>query len=471
MSDKPPFRWAGTSARLLAGTLLSTLAVVAVVTAVSVPWPTIAQEPASVSAVPAPAASVIACSGGVLTIGSQFSDASALDLAARQSVVSGVAEGVAEPTETELTVPQAPGDSVASFTSLPADRTRTDVAASGASTVRTEALAGFAASACRPPLMESWLVGGSADTGAADLVVLSNPGTVPATVQLTVYGVDGAQTPPGGADLVVAPGTQQIVPLAGLALGEASPVVRVSSTGAPVSAGLQTSITRVLTPGGVDQVGPVRAPETTQIIAGVAVTASPGELGASDSATLLRVLAPSADTTAEVRVSPIGASNGAVESRTVELTAGEPAEVDLGGLAVGTYTVQVDAAEPVVAAVWQATGFDEGDDFAWFTPAPLVETPSLFATTRGPLPTLSLVNDDDEPAVVSVASVDGAFRLEVTVPAQGSTLARLSARTVYLLESDGTGVRAGLTLSGDGALAGFPVWPADAASPAITVYP
>src|SRR3546814_6297364 len=66
-------------------------------------------------------------------------------------------------------------------------------AAAGSSSVEAADLRGFAASACRPPLLESWLVGGATTTGSGDLVVLSNPGTVAATVQITVYGASGPQ--------------------------------------------------------------------------------------------------------------------------------------------------------------------------------------------------------------------------------------------------------------------------------------
>ena len=48
MSDRRVFRWATTSARLLAGTLVAVAFVVGVVTAVSVPWPTVAREPVAI---------------------------------------------------------------------------------------------------------------------------------------------------------------------------------------------------------------------------------------------------------------------------------------------------------------------------------------------------------------------------------------------------------------------------------------
>ena len=58
MSDRRVFHWATTSTRLLAGTAVSAVAAVAVVTAVSVPWPTLTREPLSISTLPAPSASV-----------------------------------------------------------------------------------------------------------------------------------------------------------------------------------------------------------------------------------------------------------------------------------------------------------------------------------------------------------------------------------------------------------------------------
>ena len=472
MSDRRVFRWATTSTRLLAGTAVSAAAVVAVVTAVSVPWPTLTREPVNIAAMPAPATSVAACDGGLLTIGRDVTDVESLSVAMPQQVTSGVSEGAQPPQQAVLESPGVPGGEGPSvFSAPPEGRERVDVAATGSATVGAEDLAGYAASACRPPLLESWLVGGSATTGAADLVLLSNPGVVPATVQLTVFGAEGEQTPPGGTDVVIAAGTQRVVPLAGLVIGEESPVVRVTAVGAPVHASLQASITRTLTPGGVDQVGGLGEPQALQTITGIAVTSAPGAEGASETPTVLRVLSPAVDATARITVTAAGRDDPALEPEEVPLTAGQPVEVELGGLAVGTYTVDVDADSPVVAAVWQTTGFEEGDDFAWYTPSPPISVPSLFAVPTGPPPALTLVNQGDAAAEVSLSSADGSYRLELAVPAGGSMTARLSPRTVYLLDPGGSEIRAGLSLTGNGALAGVPVWPADAASPEIVVYP
>ncbi|MCR2810232.1 MULTISPECIES: DUF5719 family protein [unclassified Microbacterium] len=472
MSDRRVFRWASTSARLLVGTLVAIGFVIAVVTAVSLPWPTAAREPVAITAMPAPSASVVVCPGGLLALGRELEDAGRIVTAAPQTVISGVAQGRPVPTTRPLTTPASDGSAPATaVVAEPVDGTRTDVAASGSSTIVAEDLSGFAAAACRPALMESWLVGGSAATGASDTVLLANPGTVAATVQLTVFGASGPQVPAGAGELVVGPGAQAVLPLAGLQLGEQSPVIRVTATGAPVQAALQTSITRTLVPGGVDQVGATVAPDRIQVMPGVTVTQNPDAEGSSDAATVVRMLSPDQDTTAVITASAVGTAAANAAPTTVPLTAGIPTEVDLGGLATGLYTVEVSADTPVVAAVWQTTGFGEGADFAWYSAAPPVTGEGLFATPPGPTPVLTLANPTEEPVTTAVEAVDGGFVTEVTVAPGESASVRLSARTVYLLEAGGAGIRAGLSLTGDGALAGFPVWPSDAAAPQVTVYP
>lgn len=468
MSDRRVFRWATTSARMLIGTAVSICAVVAVVTAVSVPWPTVVREPLSVPATPAPAESVIACDGALLAIGRDPTDADAITIVSPQTVVAGAAEG--EPAAEQTLVATGIGPGPLAFTAPPISDHAVDVAGTGAATASADDLSGFAASACRPPLLDSWLVGGSGATGAADLVLLANPGSVPATVQLTVYGAAGAQTPPGGEDLVVAPGTQRVVPLAGLAFGEETPVVRVSSVGAPIHASLQASITRTLTPGGVDQVGPVAEAEATAVITGIAVTRPSEADGATDEATVLRMLAPAAATTARVTVTSVGRTEPVRAPQEVALEEGKPLELALDGLSAGSYTVTVDATAPIVAAVWQATGVGEGDDFAWYTPAPEVSVASMFATPAGPTPSLSVVNPSSEPVAVAVHPVDGGSPVDLTIPPNGSVAVRLSPRTLYMLDPRAP-VHAGLSFAGDGALAGVPVWAADVATPEVVVYP
>ena len=104
-------------------------------------------------------------------------------------------------------------------------------------------------------------------------------------------------------------------------------------------------------------------------------------------------------------------------------------------------------------------------------PATEPGTPSTFATPAGPEPQLTLANVTDTEMTVAIAAIDGSDEQEVVVAARTSTTVRLTARMVYSIDDGGDGIHAGLSFSGDGALAGYPVWPSEAASDAITVYP
>ncbi|MFS0733651.1 DUF5719 family protein [Microbacterium sp. 1P10UB] len=470
MSDRRGFRWATTGARLVGGTVAAAGFVVLVVTAVAAPWPTTAREPVSVQAAPAPADTVVSCTGGLLALGRDARDPARLTVAAAPSVTVGTPNGAAAPPETTLSGSGALSSGGTAYTAPPENGARVDVAAAASAVATDDDLRGFAASACRQPLMESWLVAGSTATGSADIVLLSNPGPVPASVELTVYGQSGPAVPPGGSDLVVPAATQIAVPLAGIALGETAPVIRVTATGAPVQAAMQSSLTRTLAPVGVDQAGPSAAASTDVVIPGVDVTVAPVS-GATEPTTLLRVLSPTADTTATVTITRVGSAEPVTQPASVAIAAGVPTQVDLTGLAVGRYVVRVTAEAPLVAALWHTTGMTEGSDFAWYTPAPPVTAASVFATVAGPAPVLSLVNPGAADAAVRVVAADGSDDQTVTVAAGSSASLTLDARTVYTLDPSGGTIDAALSMSGDGALAGYPVWPSAAAVPTITVYP
>ncbi|WP_322409587.1 DUF5719 family protein [Microbacterium invictum] len=477
MSDRRRFRWAATSARMLAGTLAAAGFVVGIVTLSAVPWPTVERAPLALSVTPEPDTVTLACPGGLVALGRTAENALGLSQAAVAAVTSGGGTDDAAPASRvlETEVPEAVGPEA--FTVEPVDREVGALAAAGAATVSDPDLSGFAASACRPPLTESWLVGGSGTTGASDLVILTNPGTVPATVQLTLFGASGEQQPAGGADIVVRAGAQRIVPLAGLLLGEESPVIRVTATGAPIQASLQTSVTRTLQAAGIDQIGPIVAPATEQVIAGVAVpAATQGEAPQGEGAeTIVRVMAPAAGDagpiSATVTATDAATGAGVGSPVTVTLEPGVPLEAEVSGLTEGEYVVRVEADAPVVAAAWHTSGFVQGSDFAWFTPAPELGATALVAAPAGPAPVLTVVNSGDEPSSVTVSTLDGAVIQTLDLPAGGSAVVPADARSVLAIETSGGVIHAGLSLSGDNALAGYPVWPSDAAAPPTVVYP
>lgn len=464
MTERRPFRWVLTSTRVVVGAAIAVATVIVVGIAIAFPWPMATAEPVRLEATPAPSDTVLACDGPLLALGRVVEQAGQLSVAADQSVVSGPASaGAAEfalTTAAEGSQPLA--FSVAADASGPAS-----FAAAGSSAVEAADLRGFAASPCRPPLLESWLVGGATTTGSGDLLLLSNPGAVAATVEVTVYGAAGPVVAPGGSDRVVAAGSQVVVPLAGLLPDEASPVISVTAVGAPVTAALQSSLIRTLEPGGVDQVSPVAAASERQIVAGVVVAAEEAD-AAAGARTITRLLAPTADTQATVSVRD---SDGrrVGEDATVPLTAGIPSELGLPGLAAGTYTVIVDADAPLVAGAWSTTGFGEGSDFGWFAAAPQIDRPTVVAVPTGLSPVLTLVNDGAEAVTVTLTSPSGTSR-EVQLPAEGAAEVALAESGVHAIDPAGS-VHAAVSFGSTGALAGFPVWGADAAAPPIVIFP
>lgn len=470
MTDRRLFRLATTSARLLAGTVVAAVFATAVVTAVAVPWPTAARAPLSVVVDPAPAETVVVCAGPLLVLGADPERADALSVAAAQEVVFGAPVAGAIPAESTLTADSvAESDGVAVFSVQPEGRAASEVAASGSAAVIGDELVGFAASGCQAPLLQSWIVGGSTTTGASDLLLLGNPGDVPATVELTVYGATGAQVPPGGSELVVAAGAQRIVALAGLILGEQSPVVRITATGAPVHAALQSSVTRTLVPGGVDQAAAVVGAATTQVIPGVTVTAEARAGDAADPTSVLRLLSPDVDTTASVTV--VDDEGSTVSSLAIPLGAALPSEVELGGIPAGAYSVRVDAPAPVVAAVWQATGLGEEADFAWYAAAPALSADAVVAVPDGPDPTLWAFNAGDEAVTVAVESLFDGDAVELSIPAGQASSLPLTSAELYRLRPSDPVVHAMVSFAGDGALAAIPVWPESSAAATVVVYP
>lgn len=463
MSERRLVRVAATSARVVAGAAVATAAVIGTVVGIAAPWPQYSATPVRVQATPAPGDTLLACDGPLLALGRSADSASSLSSAAGQQVVSGPADSDASSTALTGATSDASGDAEA-LRAAPRDGVPSPLAAAGSATAAASDLVGFAASACRPPLAESWLVGGATTTGANDLVVLANPGAVPATVQLSVYGAKGVSDPPSGQNLVVPAGGRRVVPLAGLLLGEESPVVRVVSSGAPVHASLQAQLTRLLLPGGVDQVAPLAQADTRLVMPGVQVLAA----DASQAGTVLRLLSPGSDASATVTLVPNDPSVSAPAPTDIPLTAGLPTSVNLSGAAAGAYTVEVSATAPIVGATWSTTGFGEGSDFAWYVPAPAISTPSDIAVASGVGANLVIAGGDTD-ATVTLTPADGGAAVTTAVAA-GASVAVPVAAGVYRLET-GAPVRVAMTYAGAGALASYPLWPADAAASALTILP
>lgn len=347
------------------------------------------------------------------------------------------------------------------------------VAGSQSQVAATDTIGGLAVAACAEAVSDSWLVGGSTDIGRTSLLLLSNPTTVLATVDVTVSGENGLIDAPGSTGILVQPGEQRVLALAGLAPNVKSPVLHVQSRGGQVAASLEQSSIRGIEPGGVEIIGTTATPATNQIIAGLRVVTAitdetvTGEGFDADTPTI-RVFVPG-DVAATVQIGVTGADGTVTGTSTqVDVAPGIVTEVPLAPLAVGSFSVQLRSDEPIVAAARTAANGAAGKDFAWFSASAPLEGDFAVAVAAGPSPTLHLVNGGATAASLTLTP-DSGTPVDLRVGAGASATVPLYSGARYVV-SGGEQFWALVDYSGDGVLSSFAVNPPGPLASAIRVY-
>ena len=477
-------RVAVVGARYAAGLVGIAVVTLAVGGAAIIPWPSVVREAPSTLVTPIASDQLRVCPGPLLALAEDSTQADEATSVGPYTAVYAARSAGADSSDlpvdrTDLAAAdnsQAARDGAPGLLSVPVEAGSTAaplVSGSQSQTATSETLGGFAAAACTEASSDSWLVSGSTDVGRTSLVLLSNPTTVVASVDLAVYGEAGQVDAPGSTGILVQPGSQRIVSLAGLAPNLRSPVVHVTATGGQVAASLQQSLIRGIQPGGVELSGPTTTPSTAQTIPGVVVTAGGTEasvdVGAvSDDTPSVRVLVPG-DTAATVSVgvqSEDGASTGT--SLEIELQAGIATEIPLTGVAAGNYTVKLNSDQPLVAAAVTTTTGTVSPDFAWVAAAAPQSGEFLVSVAEGPAPALHLANTSGSDTDLTLTSELGA-PIEVSIAAGQSAVVPLSASGQYLV-SGGDGIAASVGYTGDGQTSSFTLSPIGPLAAAIPVY-
>lgn len=469
----------------LTGGLAGIVAVVAAVGGLAiVSWPGVVAATPSTLVTPVASDQVRVCPGPLLTLAEDSSQADTAtsvgtfssSAAARSAEATGSDVPVESTALSAVDNAQEGRDGAPLRISVPVEPAATAaplVSGAQSQTATSETLGGLAAAACTEASSDSWLVGGSTDVGRTSLVLLSNPTTVVASVDLAVYGETGQVDAPGSTGILVQPGSQRIVSLAGLAPNLRSPVVHVTATGGQVAAALQQSLIRGLQPGGVELSGPTTMPAVNQTIPGVVVSqlgseASVDADAVSDDTPSVRILVPG-DTPAVVSVgaqSEDGASTGT--SLEVEIQPGVATEIPLSGIAAGNYTIRLAADQPLVAAAVTTIAGSVSADFSWSAAAGSLAGDFLVSVAGGPAPVLHLANTSGSTADLTLTS-DGAADIQVSVPAGQSAAVPLPAAGNYLV-TGGDAIAAAVGYAGDGQSASYPVNPIGPLARAIPVY-
>lgn len=457
-------------ARVAVGIVGIAVAVATIGAASILTLPTVTVRPPSHTVEPIPAAQQRVCPGPLLQLAA---DASASSASAIGAPTLALAPSGAALTTTSLKPvginPPGPGPTVVTAPAAASATSAPPVAGAQIQTAAQDDVAGLAAAGCTEPSGDSWLAGGATTLGSTTLVLLSNPTPVQATVNLTVYAESGVIDGPGSQGIVVDPGTQRMVPLAGIAPNVQAPIVHVQATGGRIAAALQASVVQGLQPAGADLTGPTTAPAMRQVISGLIVAgAAAGAGGAPAQPPYVRVLIPgSAGGT--VSVSATG-ENGAVAGTTARATVpGDTVQdLPLSLSSDGSYTVTVTSTKPVVAAARSSSAGASGVDFAWFAASPGLGRTASAAVASGPGSSLHLANPGTRTATVTVTSAGGATQ-SVTVPAGSGSAVPLSAGAFTLAGT--SGIVASIGYAAPGKLASYPLEPAGVLAQPVTVYP
>jgi hypothetical protein len=479
---KPPRTARGVAligARIVTGAIGTVVAAVVIGAAVLVPFPNHVVKPASRLVTPVPSAQQRVCAGPLLRLGDDAGQS-----ATTISSVGAPAVRYSQTTGSATRAPLASTDSTSRVTpdllTLPPDASASSLPPllSGAQTqtVATGDLVGLAAAECAEGSSDSWLVGGATDTGRTTLITLSNPSNVIATVSLSVYSETGPIVAAGTDGIVVPPGGQRALSLAGFAPDVVSPVVRVQSRGGQVVANLQQSIVRTLAPGGVDIIGTTAVPSTLNIIPGLvisngtAVAARQPESGYGDLQSILRLFVPGTESArADITITPEDGSAAATPVLIV-VQPGVVTDLPLDSYPDGNYSVTIATDKPIVAGARISTvGATGTSDFAWSASATAVSRRALVAVAPGPAPTLHIANPTRKDAVVRIAH-RGDATVTVTVPAGRTVAQGVTGGGDYTLTGFDS-LALAVTYLGDSQLAAFTVSPPAPASRPIVVYP
>jgi len=493
-SKRGLIRLAGLGGAIATGVAVAVLCVI--------PLPSLFLTPVTLTVNPTPSAPHKVCPGGLVDVIGSKGDATTFQGFASPTFATMSSGNPA--AVSPLAAPDNAAKNPAVFPQLLTGEVSTDpakpvvIAGAQSQYAKSDVISGLASSACGEASTDQWLVGGSTEVGRTTLLLLNNPLEVESVVSLEIFGENGLVDAPGTTNIIVPPQSQRILSLAAFAPNLVEPVVHVTTSGGQVYATLQQTVTRVVTPSGVEYVSPGAPASTLQVIPGVALSGQAGADGeggqvTNDLAPGIRVLIPG-DVDAEVTATIIGVSGEPVVVKS-RLTARHTIQLPFSGVSDGVYTVIVTANVPVVAsarsvqspgvaiapiapaaaapagapAAEGATTPAAGGDFSWNASAVQLGGTALVPIPAGPNALLTLFNSGTNKADVALLS-NGQPWQTVELPAGASRVVDVSGQVSVTITNAPT-VHASVTQRAVGQGTAYPVTPASRLGSAVSVFP
>jgi hypothetical protein len=254
---------------------------------------------------------------------------------------------------------------------------------------------GLAGLACPTADTSYWFVGGSASLTSQDQLILANAGHGDATASVLAWSDKG---PVPAYPIVVPAQTSIRVGLDSVAPGVSAIAVHVLVRSGRVAVSLYDQRSQGLTKLGADFVPPGIDPSRHFVILGVPGTKSaastPSTTSSKKSKTpapkpiaetrVLRLLAPTVDTSVRVDVVGAGDSFTPLGLDSIELKAGMVRDIPVtAALPSSAYAFWVVADSPVVAGVFSTVIVGKGSDIAWSASTPSLSTDAVSADFDG----------------------------------------------------------------------------------------
>lgn len=316
--------------------------------------------------------------------------------------------------------------------------------------LNTETVIGSTAIACQAPANDQWITAGSTMRGVTGTIILSNPGSVAAQVTVTVFDEGESELKIASRDsagLLVPAGTQRIVSLNGFGSSRQSPVVRIESTGAPVTATMGVTEIQDLAPIGADLVGSQTEPRRELLFIGAVNyvdhthTLDHEAEEHDDFPAMLRLFAPTAEGPVTATITGLTAKGEELPLGEVQLQNGEVADTLISSLPTEVKAVQVVASEPVVGGLRSSVHSGNDHDFTWVAPAASFKAGQRVPVVAPAGAELIVVNTEDRETLVQLA--DGS---EVT-------LAPLATHTLKAEQAGGAAGIHNQSITADGQIA------------------
>ncbi|MGO3146478.1 MAG: DUF5719 family protein [Leucobacter sp.] len=462
--------------RALTGVVITVAAAVGALLLGTIAFPTIESEPRAtqVDTMQTGARSIV-CAGAFSELGA---DPSRPDIAVPIGEASVLVSGPGELGS--LTASESDETSVGGSAVITGTMSE-PLAAAQVQRLTSETLTGSVASSCVEPVNEQWLLGGASTLGYSSTLSIGNPGSVAATVHVSVFDengeIDGQQT----TGVIVAPNSEQVISLNGYAPSSERFAVRTSSTGAPITASLSIAeVDGILPVGAATVTSQVRA-DTHLVIPAIANEATgnhepaPNVDGTGDQFPVRVQAIAAGDTAGSAQVYAVDADGARSDLGSLELTPGVLSELEVQSWPKDGTAIVIDADVPVYAAAGGAVNTDGERDFEWFIPAPSIEadTETMAAIVGGG--TLFIANTGSEDASVTVSEVNSDGELAdsdakpVTVEVPAGSAVPVKATQRVMIEST-SAVHAAVRILTPGGLAGYPIVPSSEPASELTVY-